>query len=224
MTNKQNSKLNMYQTVLNTCDTNTSAFADVAAFVNGVAALKTDVAAIREMEELQRNVSVTGVSQSKQSVEDRLVALTMQVANGTYVFAFSTGNEELQKQSSLNKSLLYRAEGNALLSQAKNVSKNARANVEKLEDYGVTSAMLTELDSVIAEFETVLTKPRDTTVERKVYTDSLPKLFAAADSILYDKLDKLVTLFKSSAPEFYSAYKAARNVIDTASRKKKTDE
>jgi hypothetical protein len=49
-------------------------------------------------------------------------------------------------------------------------------------------------------------------------------LFAETDSVLYDRLDKLVTLFKTSAPDFYALYRNARNIIDTAKRSRKPDE
>jgi hypothetical protein len=48
-------------------------------------------------------------------------------------------------------------------------------------------------------------------------------LFVAADSIIYDKLDKLVRLFKTSKPEFFTLYNNARNVVNTAARKRKND-
>jgi hypothetical protein len=213
MTRNQNAKLNMYRTVLDVCKLNPNAYAGVKAFVDGVKELETNVADILTVEGLKSNVSVVSSTLNKQGTEDSLVVLTMQVANGSYALAFATGNTEWLKQSTTNKSELYRMRGNELLVKAKNISKNARANAEQLADYGITAEILTALDTVIAEFEQVLTKPRDTTVERKVYTESLPKLFSAADSTLYDKLDKLIVLFRNSAPEFFSAYRAARNVV-----------
>jgi hypothetical protein len=57
-----------------------------------------------------------------------------------------------------------------------------------------------------------------------MYTDSLRELFVAADSIVYDKLDKLIRLFNSSSPEFFTLYGNARNIINTAVRKRKDKE
>jgi hypothetical protein len=57
-----------------------------------------------------------------------------------------------------------------------------------------------------------------------VYTGNIKQLFAETDSTLYDRLDRLVTLFKTSSPDFYALYKNARNIIDTAKRSRKPDE
>jgi hypothetical protein len=59
--------------------------------------------------------------------------------------------------------------------------------------------------------------------ERKVYTDNLRELFVTADSIVYDKLDKLIRLFKTSSPDFFALYGNARNVVNTAARKRKSE-
>jgi hypothetical protein len=221
MTSRQNAKLNMYQTVLDICSDNQIVYASVIAFVNGVAELRTTVDVIRTTEEQQENTCVPGVTQEKQDVVNRLIERTMQIANAIYAYAFSTGKIELQNQSRLTKSRLHHMEGNVLLSTAKIVSKNEQDHAVELVAYGVTAILAEELDDLIIEFENAITKPRDTTVERKVYTDNLPKLFAAANTILYDKLDKLITLFQTSDPDFYDAYKTARNFIYTGIRHRK---
>jgi len=53
----------------------------------------------------------------------------------------------------------------------------------------------------------------DTIGERKQKTTNLMQLFASLDSIFYDKLDKLMVLFKQSRPDFYDEYRTARNII-----------
>ncbi|MDR2806190.1 MAG: hypothetical protein LBB85_11275, partial [Dysgonamonadaceae bacterium] len=60
--------------------------------------------------------------------------------------------------------------------------------------------------------------------ERKVYTGNIRQLFVETDSTLYDRLDKLVALFKTSSPDFYALYKNARNIIDTAAKRRKQPE
>jgi len=64
----------------------------------------------------------------------------------------------------------------------------------------------------------------DTIGERKQKTSNLTQLFAGLDSTFYDKLDKLMVLFKQSQPEFYSEYRTARNIIFNDERKSKKRE
>jgi NADPH-dependent 7-cyano-7-deazaguanine reductase QueF len=58
--------------------------------------------------------------------------------------------------------------------------------------------------------------------ERKLYTSSFRELFVAADSIIYDRLDKFIRLFKTASLEFFTLYSNARNIIvNTAAKKEK---
>jgi hypothetical protein len=220
MKSRDNAKLNMYQSVLKVCEANPTVYVGVKAFADGVVALRTGITNIREVNEMKKNVSVVGVTQNKQVTADILIEKALTVVNATYAYAFADRNTELTKQSSLTKSDFYRARGNELLSMAKNIYKNAQGHIASLADYGITAETLEQLSAAIADFEAILTKPRETTVERKVHTDTLPQLFATVNSILYDRLDKLIVLFRTSAPDFYAAYKSARNVIDTSTRSK----
>ncbi|MDR1879110.1 MAG: hypothetical protein LBQ64_06060, partial [Bacteroidales bacterium] len=65
-----------------------------------------------------------------------------------------------------------------------------------------------------------IVSPRMSITERKQHTENLVYLFAAANSVLYDKIDKLIGLFKQTHPDFVSRYKSARNLINTSPRKK----
>ncbi len=221
MTNLQNAKLNMYQSVLELCKMNSKIYAEIEVFASTVKILEKNINDIRTTEGMQKNIPITGVTKRKQAAENHLVELTLQVANATYVFAVNTGNDELKKLSTTTRSKLYRMEGNALLSNTGNISENAKKYIIELKAYGINNTNITELNAAIVEFQQLISKPRDTTLERKGYTEKLSQLFTETNLTLYDKMDKLIELFKSSAPNFYDAYKDARNLIDTASRRKK---
>jgi hypothetical protein len=51
----------------------------------------------------------------------------------------------------------------------------------------------------------------DTIGARKQKTTNIAQLFAGLDSTFYDKLDKLMVLYKKSS--FYDEYRTARNII-----------
>ncbi|MDR1666912.1 MAG: hypothetical protein LBS03_04375, partial [Bacteroidales bacterium] len=71
-----------------------------------------------------------------------------------------------------------------------------------------------------AQCELLLNRPAQTRDERKLHTGSLKQLFATANSTLYDELDQLIDLFRNTAPDFFTLYKSARNVIYPTSRRK----
>ena len=61
----------------------------------------------------------------------------------------------------------------------------------------------------------------DTIGERKQKTTNTVQLLAKIDSLFYDKLDKMIVLFKKTNPDFYDEYRTARNFINTTARKSK---
>jgi hypothetical protein len=219
MTDRQNSKLNMFQDLLNTCRKNADLFAGMPAFANAVQQLEAAIAAIRQKIQQQSGTVAHGASMEKDATIDTLIQQTMEIANALYAYAFSNNKHELLSKTSINKSVLYRNSGNELLTLTRNISTEAAVYAVELQYYGIDAASQTTFNDTINAFESVITKPRETIDEHKTHTGGLKQLFAEADSIVYDLMDKLIVRFKVSAPEFYELYKNSRNIVNTAKRK-----
>jgi len=223
MNDRQESKLNMFQKVLDTCREHKQVYAGFPAFADSVGQLEGAVSAIRQGAQQQAGTTTQGYTAKKSVALDRLAQQSLKVADVIYVYAFRNNNQPLLRKVSVNKSSFYRGHDNDALTLAKNIAVEALSHISELTDYGIDSVELLALQEAIAGFESLISKPQTVTGEHKLYTGNLKQLFAEADSILYDQLDKLVTLFKVSAPDFYTLYKNARNVIDTAKRNKKKE-
>jgi hypothetical protein len=102
------------------------------------------------------------------------------------------------------------------LSLAKQILDLAQGQAATLGTYGIDAAELAAVKTAIEAFQAVIAKPLGTIGARKQKTTNLKQLFAGLDSVLYDKLDKLIVLFKVSAPDFYGEYRTARNFINTS--------
>jgi hypothetical protein len=145
----------------------------------------------------------------------------VKVSNALYVIGFSTGDKSLIVLSSLSPASFYRLEDNAKLSLANKVYDQAMTQATALADYGYDAAALEEIQTANEPYHSLIAQPMDTICLRKQKTIDLKHLFAELDSILYDRLDKLMVLFMDSNPDFYGQYRTARNVIDTSTRHKK---
>jgi hypothetical protein len=162
------------------------------------------------------------VSEVKGSAVDRLAELGLKVAFPLYAHAFSTGDKHLLGTVNVNKSMFYVLQNQATLTLAKIIAESAKANREVLRNnYGISDADIAELDAVIAEFEKLMVAPSGEIIKRKGYTGSLRELFVETDSLIYDRLDKVMRPFKTSSPKFFNLYGNARNVINTAARRRK---
>jgi hypothetical protein len=78
----------------------------------------------------------------------------------------------------------------------------------------VTQADVTELEGLTADFDAIKNAPRATIAGRAGHTATLPDLITNATGILRDRLDKQMTKFRKSNPEFYAGYQSARVIVD----------
>jgi hypothetical protein len=223
MNDRQNAKLNMYQTTADVCNTKSEVFREVPAFEKSLSELTGIIVEIRQTEQQRDKTPVKIASAEKSDNEDKLIMFSIKVANGLYVYAFENNDLSLLTQGSINKSNFYTADSNKKLSLAKNIFQNTLGIAPNLSPYGITTEMLDNLEKVIADYEEKIVKPRDAMVEQKNHTYNLKALFASADSVLYDKMDKLIVLFKDTNTDFYNEYQSARNIIQTSQRHRKEE-
>ncbi|MDR3261330.1 MAG: hypothetical protein LBT78_05795 [Tannerella sp.] len=220
MTDKQNAKLNMAQRVSDVCAANQNLYGSVTPIVTAVDELNAVIGDIRGVEKEQGAVPVTGASKEKREVEEILIGQSVIMANCLYVIGFTTHDQELLLLSSLSANTFYKAEGNEKLALAGRILDLANQHTDDLAPYG-DAVSVDRLQQAIERYRAIISKPMDYVGSRKQKTTNLRQLFAALDSVFYDKLDKLIVLFKLSYPHFYDEYKTARNLINTSVRHKK---
>src|SRR5205814_1195439 len=84
----------------------------------------------------------------------------------------------------------------------------------ELVTYQVTQANIDELSEALTEFNQAKAGPRTATAERAALTESLPKLVKDANDILKNRVDRLVSLFSRTNPDFVAGYENARVIVD----------
>jgi hypothetical protein len=86
--------------------------------------------------------------------------------------------------------------------------------VDNLADYGITTQQIDDLKNSFDRFLQMSGQPRQYRVASSVATQTLDELFKQVTELLEEKLDKVMSRFKSSHPAFYIGYNAARIVVD----------
>jgi hypothetical protein len=142
--------------------------------------------------------------------EDKILEIADQLA----AYAAAENNMNLAGQVELTLSSLDKMPDSALEETGQRISALTTANMAALADYGVTAADVTALNNLVTLFHGVKTAPRTAAAERKSETTTLPDLLTETTSLLRNRLDKLMTKFKKTQPEFYSGYRTARVVVD----------
>lgn len=223
MTNTQTSKQSMLHVVLRVLEENDGIYSSIPALKKAVEELKVLIAEIDNAAELQLQSNVKSATAEKTGAETTMVIITVVLANALYALAIETDNEALLPKTRMTKSMLYNTTQHEAITLAQSILTIARDNASGLVDYGIDSDFIDKFEESIASYERQIAEPRYAIAERKSVTAQLVALFAKSDTLLNDRIDKMMSLFKISDPSFYAVYFNARNIINTASRKQKAD-
>ncbi len=202
----------MFEATNDILDQNSTLWSGIPAFADAVNRAKAGTAIIRERQDEQ---APTGDTRTKAAVRADLEHQALVIADQLAALAAKTSNFDLAAQVDVTKSGLDRLADSELLSTTRRIAAAATANAAVLaSDYGIISRELSALGTAISTFDGHKTAPRDATVERKVATMALPEAIAFVRGIYRNEIDKLLTRFKTTAPDFFGAYHGARVIIN----------
>jgi hypothetical protein len=215
MNQKQENITTMFEATLQFLDNNSTIWSSTPAFATAVTDARNGVQAIRDasdIQELGRTVATAQKQQARDDLEDK----TIEMADRLAALAAKTGDVGLGEQVQMTRSTLDQLQDDDLVQTAQRVRDIANANLTDLAPYGVTAGTVTALSDAITTFSGLKTAPRSKAADRKAQTETLPQLIADVRSIFRNQLDKLMTPFKRTEPEFYAGYFAARVIVDRA--------
>lgn len=213
MNNRQESKINMSRTVEGICLQYSSVYAGNLAFNAAFEALQAKISAILSTAQQDASI-ITGITADKNVSKDKLCAKASELANVTFAYASTTGNNTLKEEVNFSYSKLARLREELLAPNCQNIHDRIVENIAALADYGITGAMATELQQLIDKYSADTPKVRTAISNRKATTASLVTLFEELDDILKNRMDKIVVIFEAANPEFVAAYNAARRIIE----------
>ncbi len=213
MNSLQEAKLNMYRAVETHCGDNAAVAASIPAFQAAFNDFKAKIAEIVAADQ-QHNAILTGITVDKGQLKQALCEQAATVAGAIYAFASVTQNNELKQQVNVSLSKLLKTSDNKLAARCRIIHEAGAANIDELADYGIKPALLTALQAAIDEYSANAPKPRAAVSHRKTITAALRALFREADTVLIERMDKLINLFRETHPDFADTYEAARRIID----------
>jgi len=108
-----------------------------------------------------------------------------------------------------------------LMQQVHDAAKDVLA---QLTDYGVTAAILTDLQTKIDAANALLPVRRATVITRRVATAKLAGAFRKMHTLIAKELDPLVEPLRLTDPDNYALYQAARLTINLPGTPEKTDD
>jgi hypothetical protein len=220
MTARTEAKLNMYRATVQICDENASITSSNVAFTKKLNAIKANIAALLNTTQLE-SMAITGVSLDKTELKKTLCSTATGIAAIVFAFATDTGDNTLRESVRFAYSDLYRLKDDLLAPTALVIFDAANTNVAALADYGITAATLTSFASTIDAYSAAVPNPKTAISKKKTYTANISALTKAIDKQFKEGLDKLITTYKTTNPDFISNYTNARVIIDPKTTTKK---
>lgn len=220
MDSRQTLKLNAYRTLSDTLESFKATWTPLGAFKRSVTSFDNCLETIDELARIQADKSGAGAEKALCLVA--LVTDAHTIASAVAALASDTKDAALAAKVDFSRSDLARGREAQIITRCENIHAAATENLDALDDeYGVTQAKLTALQTKINAFRTAQPKPRRTRATSSAATEQLRACFTQADQILDGKLDKLAVQFEASQPQFYAEYTSARRVGEAATRSAK---
>lgn len=210
----QEDKFSMYYVVKNTCEKYQTTWTTNAVFAATYNLWVAKIPLIEQNRDAQI-LETTGITTDKTAKRNSMTEKTLFMINRLQSYANVVNNPELLESIKYSASDLKKSRDTDVIGICNTVLAKATANTTAIATYGVTAAMITELQAAITAYSATLAKPKAAKSQTKTATENLTKLFKEADELLVKRLDLDIELFKTSKPDFYSQYKTARIIIPT---------
>lgn len=178
-----------------------------------MAEVDADLATVASLD-VKQKTPVTGQAVDKATTRYDYEQQILLVADQLAALAAKTDNAVLEAQADLNLTALDRMPADDLVATGTRIANLATSNLTALADYNITATDVTKLTTLQAAFTAAKSAPRGAVVDRKKETDTLRPLISDMLSTLGRQLDRQMTAFKASNPDFYAGYQSARVIVD----------
>lgn len=178
---------------------------------------KNDIHAIRLIQETPR----TGAAVDKANLRGQLTEATILVRDGVKAHAKEIENNDLLNSVSFSDTELKSCRDTILADRANVVFDAASNHIHELEEYFVTEADITAVDTLRKQYLLIVSDPRIGIVVGKSATKDLALKFKEMGVIL-KKMDIMVEPFNKINKTFVQQYHDARIIVDLGRRKSGT--
>jgi len=179
----QEDKLSMYYGVRSTCEKYQSTWVANAIFAASYNIWVGKLPLIETNRDAQ-TLETTGITTDKTTKRNLMTDKTLFVINRLQSYANVTANSELLESVQYSASDLKKARDTDVVGICNTVLAKANANAAAIVSYGITAALITDLQAAITAYSATLAKPKAAKSQTKTATENLAKLFKEADDIL----------------------------------------
>ena len=223
MTNRNEDYLGMIKLALDVWDAKQSVFGSIIAVKESFTKIATIKEALDE-KSVQQSIAIGGKTVTKKDMRKKMCELSAQIGSVLTGYAYTAQNEDLKKAVDFPISVYNKKRDEEVAELCKVVHLQAEANIANLVDYGITQAMVEQLDIYINSYTSNSKKNLLDIKKRMEYTKEVRELMAQMRDEVENKLDKVMMIFQFSNPADYQLYLSARNSMPKRHAKKSNGE
>ncbi|WP_300354855.1 hypothetical protein [Fluviicola sp.] len=216
-------KLSMYGSVLSVLNDQQTSWQSIPAFASAKTAFETKLNQLR-LRVTEQLGATTGVTLEKRLRITDLRERMLVVQHALFLLGRASGDVLLKERNHQTKTDLDRLALNELAARCAELKQDIDTYGTQLAQYGITTQTIDELIPLLETVSEVNNSTRKAIIKRKGITQSIRELEHELDELLREELDRLILVFKQTAPKFYHAYESARITIDYGSKGSRGDE
>ncbi len=215
----QINKSRMYGAVDMVLDNHSTNFSEFSGLVQAHQQLKRGQEQIGHYRQIQE-ANITGLTKTKVILRNEMVSSILRFSTALRAYANSVKNEELKSKAKYGLSGLKKSADSILVDIGTLILGLAKPLQGELASFIIGENEFNDLERLIASFKLAIPQHRAAASVLKNSTMNISEVFTAQDRLLKEDIDVLMLLIRNSQPDFYEAYKNARNIVDYVGRRK----
>ena len=210
----QTNHLNMFEAVNDYLDQNAAKWQSISRLAAAKAELSQLITTIRAASEAQASAQVS-YGKTKLALKKDIAAKADILNDVIEAYALIEGDDELARQMSDTQTDLFRLPYNDFYIKVEAIINKALELQEVLvSDFGLSAQQITDVQNDLNQLLQIDGLPRAFQIKSSVATNQIDLLLSDANNLLKNRIDKLMSIFKHSDPNFYHGYQKARMIVD----------
>ncbi len=167
----------------------------------------------------QQQIKIIGYAKRKDTQKNVFVSSTDMLIGIIHAYATAVNDEQLLGEIKYSRSDIWRLRDMELESLAKKIISISTSHLTELEEFDLSQEIIDTYSSDIKLYNEIRSEPAKAIKKRKTATALLKPLMAELKSIITNRLDKAMKIYKSTNLEFYMEYTKQREIMDTPTYK-----
>ena len=160
------------------------------------------------------DLSFQEVTEEKVRIKRKLAEVGSGLASAGMVYAYDIEDPELKSFLNFSMSDIFNVRDAEAVEISRHIAEELMKYREELANYLISEEELQDYQTLIARFEKLQVKRETVQSESVIETQRLEVLFDMTDTLLREKIDRLVRKMKLTDLEFYNQYFQARRIHD----------